>query len=63
MTVYMLVSHDQYELPMMVCDTATELARRCGTTRNAVYSAIRNAQLRGYRCKYVKVDIGEDGNK
>lgn len=60
MTVYMLISLDRYELPLMVCDTAIEMARRCGTSRDAVYSAIRKAQLRGYRCKYVKVNIEED---
>lgn len=60
MTVYMLISLDQYELPMMVCDTATELARQLRLSRSAVCSAIRNAQLRGVRCRYVKVDIEED---
>lgn len=60
MTVYMLVSPDQYELPLMVCDTASELERRCGLPHSAVCSCIRKAQLRGYRCKYVKVQIPEE---
>lgn len=60
MTVYMLVSPDQYELPMMVCDTAAELARRLGLRCNSVHHAIYQARIHGYKCRYVKVQIPEE---
>ena len=54
--VYMLVTQDKYELPLMVADTATELARRLGISKCSVMSAICKAKKTGRKCKYVRVD-------
>ena len=54
--VYMLVTEDEYELPLMVADTAIELARRLGLRECSVMSAICKAKKTGRKCKYVRVD-------
>lgn len=38
MKIWMKVSHDKYELPIAVADSASELAKLCGTTPNVIYS-------------------------
>ena len=38
--LYMVVTSDEYELPLMVCDSARELAEKTGTTKNNVISCI-----------------------
>lgn len=60
--LWMLVSKDKYELPLMVCDSVAELARRTGSTQNNIYSAISKGKKRGNRCQYVKVTINEEEN-
>ena len=59
-TVYMLVSNDKYELPLMVEDSAAELSRRLGLHPNTVANTISCDKKRGYRCRYVKVEIDDD---
>lgn len=58
--LWMMVSMDKYELPLIVCDSAAELARRIGVPQVNIRSAISKAKNRGYRCKYVKVAIDEE---
>lgn len=58
--LWMKVSMDKYELPLIVCDSAAELARRIGVPQVNIRSAISKAKRRGYRCKYVKVAIDEE---
>ena len=62
--VYMKVSKDEYEFPLMICDTAKELAERCGVSstrgRNSVCSAIKNARRRGTWCQYKRVRLDYD---
>lgn len=60
MTLWMKVTPDRYELPVAVGDTAEQLARLVGCTKNNIYSAISNATKHGYRCQYIKVTIEED---
>ena len=54
-TVYMLVTQDKYELPLVVADTVAELARLTGQKRSSVASAITHAKKKGFSSKYVKV--------
>lgn len=60
MTLWMEVTMDEYELPVAVASSAEELARKIGKTTNNIYSAIYKAKVRGYRSKYVKVEVEED---
>ena len=55
--VYMLVTQDKYELPLVVADTVAELARLTGQKRSSVASAITHAKKKGFNSKYIKVNI------
>lgn len=55
--VWMAITHDEYELPVAVADTAAELGRILGVTENAIYSGLSNSKRKGYKSKYVKVVI------
>lgn len=55
--VYMLVTQDKYELPLIVTDTMAELARRTGQKRSSVASAISHANKKGFKSRYIKVII------
>lgn len=60
MTVWMLVTSDKYELPIMWEESARKLADRIGIPRNYIHSAISNAKKKHQRCKYVKVEVEEE---
>ena len=66
MTLWMLVTEDQYELPIIVADTVTELARKANTTASAIcqtmkyYSSRTNNKWQSKAvCRYVKIEIDE----
>ena len=56
-TLYMLVTQDKYELPLIVADTVAELAKLTGQKRSSVASAITHAEKKGFKSMYVKVVI------
>lgn len=62
--VYMVVSRDEYEFPLMMADTAKELAIMCGlkgqVVGNSISNAMHHAKKRGTWCKYRKVRIDFD---
>ena len=52
----MLVTSDEYELPIMVCSSASELAKKLGIKTDTIYREItlkRNGKVK--KTKYVKV--------
>ena len=55
--MYMKVTNDKYELPEVIADTVTELARMIGVKRNVISSAISHARKKGFKSCYVKVVI------
>lgn len=55
--IYMKITKDEYELPLAVASTAEELAKICGTTRNAITSSISKAKVGIIRPRYVRVII------
>ena len=59
MRVFLLVTKDKYELPLMVCDSAEELARRVGVSPQTVWTCIWKASKAGRNCKYKVVDIDD----
>ena len=63
MTLWMEVTMDEYELPVAVASSAEELARKIGKTTNNIYSAIYKAKVRGYRSRYVKVEVEEENDE
>ena len=40
MVIWMKVTQDIYELPLMIADSAQELADMCGVGVNAIYSGV-----------------------
>lgn len=49
--LYMACTDDEYELPIAVADTATELARMVGITRDSLYSMLTRKQGHYYKIK------------
>ena len=67
MTLWMEITNDEYELPVAVADTASELAKLRGTNRGAIYSALSKYAKRQIKnkekvpfCRYRKIEIEED---
>lgn len=60
MAIWMLVTKDKYELPLVVADSAGELGQMIGKSRNAIQSAESKARRTNRRCKYVKVEEEDD---
>lgn len=56
MCLYMLVTEDEYELPLVIADSLGELAEILEIPKNRISSAISHAKKKGYRSKYVKVE-------
>lgn len=58
--LYLYVTKNEYELPLVVEETAAELARKVGTTRNAVNSGISHEMRGGPRSRFKKVEVEEE---
>ena len=58
--VYMQVTHDEYELPIAVADSATELADMLGTTKASILSAISHYNHQGKYSTFRAVEIEEE---
>ena len=58
--IWMMVTLDEYELPLVVADSAGDLARILGTVPDNIYSNIHHCRAAGYRCKYVKVEVDDE---
>ena len=69
MTLYMAVTPDKYELPMMIAESKAELARMTGMHRSTVCNAIKGRRSRregrklrlDVRYLFVTVEVEEDG--
>lgn len=60
--IYIKVTHDEYELPVAVADTATALSLMLGLNPKAVTKQIMLCRKSGRWCCYRKVYIGEKEN-
>lgn len=58
MKLYLKVTTDKYQLPVAVADSAQELARIVGATKESVYSMISRSE-RGMNTGYIKVEVEE----
>lgn len=52
---YMLVTKDKYRLPLIVCDTAQELADIVGVSVKAIYKEIERENKGLYQAKFIRV--------
>lgn len=59
MRIWMKVTKDKYELPLIVADTAEELAQKCGTSANNIRSTVSHAAKQNFRSGFVKVECEE----
>lgn len=57
MKLYMEVTLDEYELPVVVADSVKELAEICHVSANTISSCISHEKSMGKRTKYKKVVI------
>ena len=58
MKLYMAVTQDEYELPIAVCTSVQELARKCGVKENTISHTIALYKKRKPRYKkYVVVEV------
>lgn len=55
--LYMVVSDDELELPVIVTDTCAELAEWAGVGKDTIWTCIHKARLRKGRTRYVSVDV------
>lgn len=61
MTVWILVTKDEFELPVAIADTAKELARICGVSNRTIISgALRSKSGKVKKSRYIKVEIDDD---
>lgn len=60
MMIWMKVTDDKYELPLVVANSAGELAKLTGQKRSSICSAITHANKRGGRCRYVRVKVDDE---
>ena len=58
--VYMEVTKDKFELPIVVADSAYELARLCGVTPSAVMHSVSTSSKRQIKnSKYKRVWVSD----
>lgn len=61
MILWLMVSRDKYELPEIVCDSASELSRLSGFSLSYIYNALYKVQIGKWStCRFKKVEILED---
>ena len=58
--LWLLVTFDEYELPLFVADSAGELGRHVGLSSNAIISAVSKAKKYGFKSRYHSVDIDDE---
>ena len=58
--VWMKVTNDKYELPVLVADSAPELAKMLGCRPNNIYSSLSHAKHGRQNTTYRKVLINEE---
>ena len=59
MKLYLLVTQDELELPLIVADSIKELAVKCGCTENAISVGI-SYKKNGGKSRFVKVEVEDD---
>jgi len=53
--LYIYNTTDEFEFPLAVASSASELARMVGTTANSIYSTISHRQKKGLKSRFHKV--------
>lgn len=56
----MKVTRDKYEFPIVIADTAKQLAKICGVTTNSIYSAYCRAKHNGGFTAYKRIEMEDE---
>lgn len=60
MRLYMAVTADKYELPLIVSDKVKDIARYSGTSERNIYQGISHNFLgRKTKIKFVRIDVND----
>lgn len=59
MTIWMKVTDDKYELPVMVAESQLELANMLGISPNTIASSMSHNRARGVKTPYRRIEIEE----
>ncbi len=59
MKTYMYLDKN-YDLPLIIAESAREMAEKRGILEQSVYQIISKAKRLGYKCRYVVVDDEEE---
>ena len=51
---------ENYDLPLIIAESAREMAEKRGIKRDSVYEIISKARRLGYRCRYIVVDDDDE---
>lgn len=60
--IYMEVTQDEYELPVAIASTSSELAKLCQTTPNAIRQGLHRRKNPKRWSRFVRVDVEENEN-
>lgn len=59
--LYLYVTNDKYEFPIIVTDSVAKLARMVGRSRCVVYRSLENVRSgRTKRSRYVEVEVDDE---
>lgn len=62
MKLYMEITTDEYELPLIVADSVKELALKCDRTPNTIhkyFNHVKNGKIK--RPRFIKVEVSDYG--
>lgn len=57
--LYLQISDDEYELPIAVAGSITELAVKTGVSQAKISSALYHAEKEGCKTVYVRIEVDE----
>lgn len=61
MIIYMEITRDEYEFPIHIADSASELGKLCGVSRNCILSCVSKSKKGKIgKSRYVKVEVPDD---
>lgn len=59
MVLYLEVTQDRFELPVIVADSLQELAALAGVRKTSICHAMQNAKKKGWKSRYLRVEVEE----
>ena len=58
--IWIKVTDDAYELPVLIADSASELAELAGVSPNTIYASVHFEKYKKFKSRYKKVVIDCD---